>query len=281
MSSNQPAVELSRGLEILAGTYIPKGIGVDDNGGPLLATIENFSKDVSAPISIDLVASSDSRTDLIDRICKSDFALIDHRLEGRFAGFDSGLDVVEAVRSRKSMVPVFYNSGFSADFRRVSGGLTDGFTDGAAVLDSPSCFFFEKMELTRGKKLGIFVELVRTAAMFYVLNLIRGLLGPDLLRIIGTKQVRREKRFFKNLGPVAKGWTRIAETGGTSYQEEDVPSRLLRNAGVTRKYDRLSQTIIEFDQGQVLSFFSREIIASRQIAPEVLEILQNWKNDES
>lgn len=268
---------------IFAGKFVARGVAIDDEAQDLMDSIEKYSEDQGTPIRIRTIVGADE-SDFLGRVTRnSDFVLVDHRLQGRFKGFDEGLEVLKSVRAQNERQPVFYCSAFSRDFQKKSSGKFE-FLDGAVekLMRSPHTFYYPKHDLNPEGRLKEFTQAVYWQAFGYAMH---NLLGDPQLEevraLLTTRQVRKEVRFFKVLNTEARGRTRVREvTEARIANDEVVPSRLLKRAGARGKSTHAEHVIIEFASGHVLSHFKPAHLEGERISRQVIEALSRYDGDD-
>jgi len=184
--------------------------------------------------------------------------------------------VLDSVRAQDERRPIFYCSAFPQDFQRRSGGKTTFVERMDALIRSPHTFYYPKSELNVNRRLKEFTQAVYWQAFGYAVNTLLNDADKSLLTMA---QVRTEKRLYRVLGPAARGWTRVRElTQKRATAEEVVPTKLLTRAGI--KGVHIDHIIIEYDGGQVLSFFRPADLKVSKLSPRVIAALTSGEGSD-
>ena len=277
-----PVDAIDRMASIFSGTFVAKGVAIDDASQDLMESIEQYSVDQGTPIELRVIVSADDPELLRKETRGSDFVVVDHRLQGQFKGFDDGIDVLKDLRTLNQRQPIFYCSAFPQDFQRKGSGSIRFVDHMEQFMRSPYTFYFPKHDLHNDGRLKEFTQAVYWQALGYAIhNLLNNPRLEDIKTLITTREVRKEVRLFKVMGSEGRGWARIRElTDSRSTVEEIVPSRLLKRAGIKGGLHHAEQVMIEFEGGQILSFFRPTLLGVNNLSPRILDALIQGENHE-
>jgi CheY-like chemotaxis protein len=272
----------ARLASILAGKFVAHGVAIDDEARDLMNSIEQFAEDQGTPIRIAMIDNTQNHGAVVDAAERSDFVLVDHRLQGKFIGYEDGLEVAQTVRTKNQARPIFYCSAYPQDFQQQKSGRVTFVDRMNFLVRSPHTFFYPKRDLNVEGRLKEFTQAVYWQSFGFTLhNLLRSGEIESLNAWLSMRQVQKEARLYKILGPAARGWTRVREIAERrATTEEIVPSRLLKRAGIKRTRGNVEHVLIEFDGGQVFSFFRPRDFGKSMISPRVLEILNSGETED-
>ena len=272
LSATLQSENLQRGLDILSGHFVATGLVVDDKPSILLNSIKTYANDLGMPIDVEQVPFDSSA--VISDLIRPDFVLVDHRLDQMYSNYGDGLDAVYSIRQQNDRIPIFYYTAYLDDLFTGRGPHRSMVPRAKTMLaDAAWTYFFDKGELEPGRQLNEFVQLIYFSSLGLVIERLRQHLGSELSRLLASKVVRVEESHFKIRRGEERGWVRLLDASGTE-PEHEVPTRLLRRAGVGHSAQYCLQRIVEFGRGQVLSYFSPAPLTADQLSPRALRMLR-------
>jgi hypothetical protein len=255
----------------------PQGLVIDDDPYPLLDAIKTWIRETMGPEWTPewTVRRTASNAGDIDRWAKGkDFVLLDHRLQGRFPGFQTGLDIGQHLVDKNSNLQILFYTGFKGDLKKA--GTQTAYRDDFKEFQShPNVTFYTKGELVPGKRLEELCQKITIAADGLRASMdtdeakeLRTLLGA---RVEGVKQTRY--RFIDFDLRRARQTLRCLTDPGIG--EIEIPTIYLKRAGLKSRNEDVVIKILEFDGGQVLSYIVSNPMNMDEIAEDVLKFLRD------
>jgi len=276
--SSDTANGSSKGFwEKLSFRVKPQGLVIDDNPYPLLDAIKNWIKETMGPEWTPewSVRRTASHVGDIDRWAKGkDFVLLDHRLQGRFPGFQTGLDIGQHLVNKNSNLQILFYTGFQGDLKKA--GTRNAYRDDFKEFEShPNVTFYTKAQLVPGERLEELCQKITIAA-----DGLRASLdteeAKELRTLLGAR-VEEIKRIRYRLIDFDLRRTRqtLRCLTDPDIGEMEIPTTYLKKAGIKSRNEDVIIKIVEFDGGQVLSYIASSPMNMDEIADDVLKFLRD------
>jgi hypothetical protein len=254
----------------------PKGLVIDDNPNELVHAITIWIKETMGKSWLpewEFMRSSNDVTDIDQQVKGKDFILLDHRLEGRFHPFRSGLEIGQRILSIHKDLPIFFYTAGIEDLKEPG---TQGKAFGEQFADfkkRPSVRVFDKGDLNPEKRLDdLCYRLV-------VSDKLQSSIAKDEhkeLRLLLESHVESVKPFrYRIVGyDRRKAKQTLRCISEPSIGEIEVPSRYLPKLKLTKLRRDIVLKIVEFSGGQVLSYMVDAPLAKEDLAEEVINFIQ-------
>ncbi len=249
----------------------PKVLVVDDNPGNFLNSLEHWiESEFSYLPDFKVISQARSFSEIEKWLPAIDHVLLDHRIEDKFKGFNTGAEIGIRIKQVRSDVGIAYYTGYPRDLKMPA------VTRLVKELEQfDDVVRYNKSDLHPGHE--SFTRFCESIAVFpaHTPPPIRNSESAHIPALAGarfeeaTRSLYRVEHFDRR-----KAFQTIRCYSDLEMSEIDVPTRRLVNLGVTMVGEEIWLKVVKFDRGQVLSYLEKATFTFDDLADEVIEMLE-------
>jgi hypothetical protein len=258
-----PASSNRRGRGLPTDRAIPRGLVVDDEPEVLITAIKAYMQEHYSGIYVpdfDVLDRDSTLAELDLRLEHAHFVVLDHHFHKKICGFKDGLQLGKHILSRYNSMPIFYYTGFFDDWDR---------DDVAAFRQLRNVSSFKKEDLRDQDRLDEFcTHLLGVSA--------RGAPrpAPAILALLGSAVLETTDELYRLVD--FDGKLRCQKLLSLKSGEVvELPTDVLRDAGIRRGVRHVQIRISRYSQGQVLSDLSPHDLIDSDIAESVIKSIRD------
>jgi hypothetical protein len=253
--------------------FQPNILVIDDNANPLLESVEQYMEEhYGYKAHFQVREELGSREELRPLISSADMVMLDHRINGKFVSFKSGVEIGLYIRQIGFEKPIVYYTAFPDDLSAARANKT--LTAQWSELRKDNLIFFNKLELEPGKKLNELCNFIfeKTKVTQERLNID----GEEAIMALQDAQIEQIKGYRYEILDLdrRKLMQNLRCLSSLDMDVIDIPTRYLEKLGIKNRSENVMLNLVQFDCGQILSFFQLVGENDEAIASEVLALLE-------
>lgn len=262
----------------------PIGLVIDDDPGQLIHAITVWIKETMGRSWLPewkYLTSSSQASDIDENIKGKDFVLLDHRLQGQFPPFHTGLEIGQYISERFNELPIFFYTAGINDLKEPG---TQGRVFAEEFLEfknRPNVKVFDKGDLNPERKLDELCYRLVVVSDNLQSSVVAG--SHKELKMLLEAKVESVRPYRYRLLDYDKRGSRqtLRCISDQTVGEIEVPTRYLSRLGITKQSAEIMLKIVEFSGGQVLSYMTEVPVTKQDLAPEVIHFLQTIKDEDN
>lgn len=252
--------------------FQPQVLVIDDKPDPLLKSIQTWLEhQYNFRPMFDVVSEAASFSEIEKRLPTSDFVLLDHRTEGKFVGFSSGVEIGLSIKERSRDIPIAYYTGYPADLNKQQ--VRD---DVKRLTGMSGVTSYEKSALIPSHRslTELCLDIVTAQPIRAEMH---GAQENEILAALYGAQIEKVSRFLYRIENFDRRRARqtLRCFSDLEMGEIEVPTSHLIKADITEKEHDIWLKVVNLDGGQVISYLSRANFMLSDVPSEILMLLDD------